>query len=435
MDKAAFILSNIYHLHSLAGRILDESGNPLALPFEGFGEQDPALSDRELSGLLREQGAQEAPAGSLAGGEAEKAPAGSLANRETEKAGDRYRMHNDGGYWYYVFHGRGRYVIWGPVVFEEHSKYDNRLYGKKRGVKGEICRIPLGNIWAMEETIAFGHGLLSEKYETGIEIDYGMAKERFQREISAKASEYGLQKAEHSRGHHSFARENQMWKWFVEGKADIDGTNILQMKTDNPFGDVIRGAGLMSESPRKNLEYAAVSGITLITRYAIAAGVEENVAYALSDVALQKLSKAADVMEIESTMVYTFQEFMRLGRNAVEKTDNNSRYVEQSREYIAAHIYEKLSVPEIAGAVGLHPVYLSRIFAGETGMTLMEYVMREKVQISCNLLKYSNRPIAVIAEYMNLSPQSYFTRVFKKVTGETPASYRKAHVDKNFLES
>ena len=39
----------------------------------------------------------------------------------------------------------------------------------------------------------------------------------------------------------------------------------------------------------------------------------------------------------------------------------------------------------------------------------MAYVMREKVQISRNLLKYSNRPVAVIAEYMNLSPQSYFT--------------------------
>ena len=409
MDKAAFILSNIYHLHSLAGRILDEGGKPLTLPFEGFGEQDPVLSGRELSGLLREQ--------------------------EAEKGGVRYRMHNDGGYWYYVFHSDGRYVIWGPVVFEEHSKYDYRLYGNKYGVKGEICRIPLGDIWTMEETIAFAHGLLYEKYETGIEIDYGIEEEWFQSEISAKSSEYELQKAEYSREHHSFARENQMWKWFVEGKAGIDGMNIRQMKTDNLFGDVVRGAGVMSESPRKNLEYAAVSGITLITRYAIAAGVDENVAYALSDVALQKLSKAADVMEIESTMIYTFQEFMRIGRKAVAKTDNHSLYVERSREYIAAHIYEKLSVPEIAGAVGLHPVYLSRIFAGETGMTLMAYVMREKVQISCNLLKYSNRPVAVIAEYMNLSPQSYFTRVFRKVTGETPASYRKTHRDKNFPES
>lgn len=60
--------------------------------------------------------------------------------------------------------------------------------------------------------------------------------------------------------------------------------------------------------------------------------------------------------------------------------------------------------------------------------------MQEKIRISCNLLKYSNRSIAIIAEYMNLSPQSYFTRVFKKVTGETPARYRRTHVDKNFLE-
>lgn len=68
-------------------------------------------------------------------------------------------------------------------------------------------------------------------------------------------------------------------------------------------------------------------------------------------------------------------------------------------------------------------------------MTLTDYILREKIQISCNLLKYSDRSIAVVAAYINLSPQSYFTKVFKRVTGETPAQYRRTHTDKSFIES
>ncbi|MCI8977295.1 MAG: hypothetical protein HFI99_09705 [Lachnospiraceae bacterium] len=39
MDKAAFILSNIYHLHSLAGRILDEGESLWLSPLKASGNR------------------------------------------------------------------------------------------------------------------------------------------------------------------------------------------------------------------------------------------------------------------------------------------------------------------------------------------------------------------------------------------------------------
>lgn len=54
-----------------------------------------------------------------------------------------YKGWNDNGYWYYVFHDLGDYVIWGPVNTEEHSENDYLLYCKQHGAKaGYVCDIP-----------------------------------------------------------------------------------------------------------------------------------------------------------------------------------------------------------------------------------------------------------------------------------------------------
>lgn len=399
MDRAVYILKNVYHLYHLAGRIISVEGKFLAVPFDGFQREDPVFNSTELLRTLMEYGKEQ----------------------------KTYRVWNDGGYWYYVFHGLEDYVIWGPVRAEEYSEDEYLLYCKRHGAKaGSACDIPLMKTGKLEEIMIFVHGLLSDEYENAVRIDNGIDAEQFQESLHAGRVEYKLENEEYDKKHFSFAREDQMWKWIIGG-----GQEAFSAGTGRFFEDVADYAGVMARSRKKNLEYGIVSGITLLTRYAIAAGVEESAAYLLSDVLLQKLAKAADVIEMRKVMEYALGEFGRLGREA--KSADHSIYVEQSREYVAKHIFKKLSLQVIAKEIGVHPAYLSGIFKKQTGMTLTDYIMREKVQISCNLLKYSNRPIAMIAEYMNLSPQSYFTRVFKKVTGETPAQYRKSHMDKNFL--
>lgn len=410
MDKASYILNNIYHLHALAGRILDETGNLKATSFEGFSECDPVLTNPKLRKELMEMG--------------------------RNGVQGKYRIWDDSGYRYYVIYASGIYVVWGPVLFEEYSEYEQYLYGKKRNeIKGKFCAISIADIKKLEKTVAFAHGLLFEEYGRIAVVERGEEEERVQEELLTKYSEYRLQNAEWDREHYSFTQEHQMWKWLVGGNLSIEERYAFPKEVDNLVEEVTKGIGVMSESLKKNTEYAVVSTITLLTRYAIASGMNDSDAYALSDAALQKLSKAMEVVEMESILDSTFREFMRFGREAAEKLKSQSFYVEQTRNYIAKHIYEKLSLSEIAGEIGLHPAYLSRIFTSQTGMPLMEYVMQEKVKVSCNLLKYSNRPIAIIAEYVSLAPQSYFTKVFKKVMGETPAKYRKSHFDKNFIES
>ena len=69
--------------------------------------------------------------------------------------------------------------------------------------------------------------------------------------------------------------------------------------------------------------------------------------------------------------------------------------------------------------------YISRKFHLETGMTVLEYVQRIRVEKSCELIAgsdYSIREIGLLVGYENMK---YFNRVFQKLIHMSPGEYRK----------
>ena len=221
----------------------------------------------------------------------------------------------------------------------------------------------------------------------------------------------------------------------MNGKIDIGEVFQKAPGELDDFRDLYGRQGIIAESQKKSMEYTAVIFIALLTRHVITAGLNETEAYRLSDVSLQELSGAENIMDIECICRNSIWQFISMVREHRESGKGESVYIVQSKDYIAKHIFEKISLKEIADEVGVHPAYLSRLFSEQTGVGILHYILQEKIRISCNLLKYSGKPIAVIAEYVNLSPQSYFSKVFKKMMDQTPAQYRKEHPNKNFWKS
>lgn len=70
--------------------------------------------------------------------------------------------------------------------------------------------------------------------------------------------------------------------------------------------------------------------------------------------------------------------------------------------------------------------YLSRKFKTETGVTYSEYVMRTRVNEACRLLVNTDKKIAEISELVGYGDVDFFCRVFKKHTGVTPKTFRRA---------
>ncbi len=99
--------------------------------------------------------------------------------------------------------------------------------------------------------------------------------------------------------------------------------------------------------------------------------------------------------------------------------------VEAAVEYIHVHLYDKIVLRDVAEAAGISPCHLSRIFRRDTGISIVDYIQKERVNSARHMLIYSDYSIAMISEYLHFSSQSYFIRIFEKYIGMTPGQYKR----------
>lgn len=82
------------------------------------------------------------------------------------------------------------------------------------------------------------------------------------------------------------------------------------------------------------------------------------------------------------------------------------------------------SLLELAQLAGVHPAHLARSFRQVHGVSVGEYQRNLRIERARELLLRTHLPIAGIAAESGFVDQSHFTRVFHRVTGETPRCWR-----------
>ena len=86
----------------------------------------------------------------------------------------------------------------------------------------------------------------------------------------------------------------------------------------------------------------------------------------------------------------------------------------------------KLTLSEVAAAVNLSPSYLSKIFKEETGNTFNSYLNRVRIEAGKRLILSGETSLVDVSNIIGYDDQSYFTKVFKKLTGFSPGKYRES---------
>lgn len=114
------------------------------------------------------------------------------------------------------------------------------------------------------------------------------------------------------------------------------------------------------------------------------------------------------------------------------KKENSNPIVKQIKQYIQEHINEQITLKEVAQALFFSPVYCSAIFKKETGTSIIDYCLNEKIKLSKRLIIESVE-LQPIAEELGFSSYNYFSRTFKKREGITPIQYKqKFFTSQNF---
>lgn len=207
--------------------------------------------------------------------------------------------------------------------------------------------------------------------------------------------------------------------------SDKDKFYSLLHKLENYSG------GDFAYSSRKYNEYSAVSIITILTRAAITGGVSPNDAYALSDILLYKTSLCKNEQEYPQVFKEALDSFFKLMKKNNE-LQNQSLYIRDCKVYISHHLNKELNPEILAAHLGISKNYLLRLFPQYENITLMQYILRERVMAAANMLKYSDFDIMRIASYFHFQSQSHFGVVFKKYMGMSPAAYRKKNKPTGF---
>ncbi|WP_162551279.1 helix-turn-helix domain-containing protein [Paenibacillus tepidiphilus] len=219
---------------------------------------------------------------------------------------------------------------------------------------------------------------------------------------------------EHTWLHHEPALENELFRHVRSG----DSAGLLQTMasfTGDNYGLLSKKSRLRSQ---KNL---AISSITLATRAAIAGGLFWEIAYTLSDFHIQHIEELQDLQSVDIAQIAALCDFADHVRDS--RQTQLSRMSALCQNYIFNHLYEDIPLSKLAGITGLSPSYLSSQFKQENGITVSDYIQRERIEEAKRLLELPGIRLSDIATRLHFNDQSYFTKVFKKYTGRTPRQF------------
>lgn len=106
-------------------------------------------------------------------------------------------------------------------------------------------------------------------------------------------------------------------------------------------------------------------------------------------------------------------------------TKNYSDTMKEIVQYISEHLVEELTLSNLAERYHMHPVHLARKFKQETKLTFIEYVNIMRTNLSKYFFHLDKYSLSEVAYLSGFNSHSYFTKVFKKNTGQTPTLYIK----------
>ncbi|MBR2423049.1 MAG: helix-turn-helix domain-containing protein [Oscillospiraceae bacterium] len=208
--------------------------------------------------------------------------------------------------------------------------------------------------------------------------------------------------------------ENELMTAVSKGqlhKANILLGNFSAMLFEQRVADPVRNA--------KN--YCIIMN-TLLRKAAQQGGVHPIYLDEVSSGYAVKIEKVAAIESVPTLMAEMFRNYCRLVRK--HATQEYSPFVQQALISIEMDLTGDLSLRTLAQKLNISSSYLSTIFKKETGQTLTDLIAQRRVERAKELLQSTRLQIQTIAQHCGIVDVHYFSKIFKKVTGQTPKEYR-----------
>lgn len=208
-----------------------------------------------------------------------------------------------------------------------------------------------------------------------------------------------------------------------------------RLREGNPnYLDAIARSYSLSDGPRfdvgdslRRAKSTSIILLTLCSRAAIEGGVNPSVAYTLNDYYMQMIEDCKNIAETSATCNTLMEDYVQRVQQTKIKNDISGQ-IRNVCDYIAMHIKEKLSIPQLAKQTGYTEYYFSHKFKNEVGCSVADYIKREKIHQAKLLLSGTKMSIQEISDELSFGSRSYFSSSFQKETGFSPSEYREQNI-------
>lgn len=148
----------------------------------------------------------------------------------------------------------------------------------------------------------------------------------------------------------------------------------------------------------------------------------------IHDVTDESLSPAV-ALEIQARLL-RLARYLTAPRLEADSLQSAQLESQDKAEQMACHISrgygQRLTIPQIAAQVDLHPDYAATLFKKTFGSTIVNFITRHRIAHAQRLLLSTDEQIIKIATDSGFDSLSRFNRAFKQHTGISPREYRKS---------
>ena len=109
---------------------------------------------------------------------------------------------------------------------------------------------------------------------------------------------------------------------------------------------------------------------------------------------------------------------------AIEGSATEPAAVARAKQFIAQNQDGAICLASVAKAINTSTFYFCKLFKRSTGLTFTDYLARVRIEKAKALLLDRNRRVSEVAYGVGFQSLTHFNRVFRKITGESPTSYR-----------
>jgi two-component system response regulator YesN len=291
---------------------------------------------------------------------------------------------------------------------------DKRLKGiriNRKKLRSSIEKLPIFPGRKIHEAAEFLFVLLYES--TGLDpyvIQWRRQRSQQQSEISELIKEH---KEKTGAGQYPLDAEKQLMEKVKIG----DRTGAREVLNMILASIMLRDPGNIAVLKARMLEL-----LTVLGRSAVEGGVDINFMLEKNLDYINRVLQIDNQQDLCVWLTNALNDFIELVYSIQDK--KRVSQIKPAIDFIKSHFGQQITLEDVAHNSHLSISRLSHIFKEQTGLTIVDYITKVRIEHAKELLISTNKNCTEICFDAGYNNQSYFTRTFKEVSGVTPRQFR-----------